>query len=185
MDIHTAIHQRRTIHTWQALPMQEEALAQAIEAAHMAPCHRQTWPWRFNIAGPKTREAIFELAVQLKKGDAPEISKTLRNNLIRKIKNPAVLIVVSMIQTEDDFMNRENYAAVSCAIQNLSLSLHANGYGSKWSTGKITRHSKVYKMMQIDENSEEIVGFIWAGVPDRVPSPPDRPLVTHFLRKLD
>ena len=33
--------------------MTELALLKALEASHMAPCHRFTWPWRFTIVGEK------------------------------------------------------------------------------------------------------------------------------------
>ena len=68
MDIQTALTTRRTIHYWQPLPIPPEALDKALQAAHMAPCHRYTWPWRFNKVGATSREKLFALAVELKKG---------------------------------------------------------------------------------------------------------------------
>ena len=185
MDTHTAMMTRRTVHYWKDLPIDEKALEQALLAAHMAPCHKYTWPWRFTRVGKQARQKIFDLTVKLKKGDKPELSERIRDQLIRKIQNPAELVVVSMIITENAFTHKENYAAVSCAIQNLSLSLHASGYGSKWSTGKVTRDVNTYSFLGIDNRIEEIVGFIWMGVPDIIPNPPERPDIEIVTRTID
>ena len=182
MDINTVLLTRRTIHSWKALPMPDEVLETALQAAHMAPCHRYTWPWRFTKVGPNARSLIFDLTANLKKGNHEVIPERMRQALIRKIQNPAALVVVSMVRCEDAFTERENYAAVSCAIQNLSLSLHASGFGSKWSTGKVTRHEKSYEILGIDQSVEEIVGFIWAGVPETVPAAPKRPDLSACVR---
>lgn len=185
MDTQTALLTRRTSHYWKAEAIPAEAVQLALEAAHMAPCHRYTWPWRFTLVGSQTRSSLFDLAVQLKKGTKETLPDRMYQTLVRKVRNPAELIVVSMTRCDDDFTHRENYAAVACAIQNLTLSLHASGYGSKWSTGKITRHVKTYKMLSLDSTQEEIVGFIWAGIPETAPSTPERPVLSTFVRKVD
>ena len=185
MNIDTALLTRRTIHYWKPLPVDNEAIERALQAAHMAPCHRYTWPWKFTRVGPKARAALFDLTVDLKRGDKAELSERVSKLLIRKIKNPAELIVVSLISCEDDFTHRENYAAASCAIQNMSLSLHASGYGSKWSTGKVTRHEQTYSVLEIDSEQEEIIGFIWIGVPESIPEAPERPDLSMHVRHVE
>nr|MBX2797003.1 hypothetical protein [Myxococcales bacterium] len=56
-----------------------------------------------------------------------------------------------------------------------SLSLHADGFHSKWSTGKVTTHPRTYEILRIDATQERIVGFVWIGhaavVPDAAPRP--------------
>ena len=85
MDIDTALLTRRTIHYWKALPISDVALDKALLAAHMAPCHRYTWPWRFNKVGSKARAALFELSVNLKKKGLQTLPERIHQNLIRKI----------------------------------------------------------------------------------------------------
>ena len=128
---------------------------------------------------------MFDLSVQLKKGKRAQLPASTLEVLKRKIQNPAALLVVSIIRHDDDFTNRENYAAACCAIQNMSLSLHASGYGSKWSTGKVTRHQQTYELLNIDETTEEIIGFIWAGVPENTPQAPERPNIESHIRNID
>ena len=185
MDTHTALTTRRTVHYWKPQQMPKEVLDKALGAAHLAPCHRYTWPWRFNKVGANARGKLFALAVQLKKGKREHLPASTLAVLKRKIQNPAELIVVSIVRNEDGFINRENYAAACCAIQNMSLSLHASGYGAKWSTGKVTRHHQTYEILNIDERTEEIIGFIWAGVPESTPKVPERPDINSHIRNIE
>ena len=67
-------------------------------------------------------------------------------------------------------------------IQNLSLSLIADGVGSKWSTGKITNDFNTYQIAGIDPTVEEIIGFIWVGYGD-IPSLISRPLTSSIYRE--
>ena len=185
MDINTALMTRRTIHYWQPLPISEEALQKSLEAAHMAPCHRYTWPWRFTRVGSEARKSIFDLTAELKKGNHDKLPERMKKALVRKIQNPAELIVVSMVRCDDSFTERENYAAVSCAIQNMALSLHGSGFGSKWSTGKVTRHPNTYALLDIDPKEEEIVGFVWVGVPEKIPDTPQRTNLDLHIRSVE
>ena len=180
MNIHDAMLTRRTAHLWKDETISEGVVERALEAAHMAPCHRYTWPWRFYRCGPQSRSNIFQLAVELKRKGGPELPDRMQEKMIKKVKNPAELIVVTLIHCEDDFTARENYAAASCAIQNMALSVHGDGYASKWSTGGITSNALTYDILNIDSQKEEIIGFIWMGVPEKIPSTPERtPLKDH------
>jgi hypothetical protein len=79
------------------------------------------------------------------------------------------LWVVSQILHDDPARQLEDYAAVSCAVQNLSLSLFADGVGSKWSTGPITTDAATYAASGVDPAVERIVGFVWIGHAREVP----------------
>jgi nitroreductase len=180
--VHDAILTRRTVHLWKDEPMHNDVVNRALESAHMAPCHRYTWPWRFYRCGAKSRAAVFSLSLELKRKGGPELPQRMIEKMIQKVKNPAELIVVTLIYCENDFTARENYAAASCAIQNMALSFHADGFASKWSTGGLTTHSKTYELLGIDSTKEEIIGFIWAGVPEKIPEAPDRtPIDDHII----
>ena len=62
----------------------------------------------------------------------------------------------------------ENYAAVCCAVQNLTLYLWQRGIGVKWTSGAITREPRLYQELGIDQQSERIVGYFWYGRPKLV-----------------
>ena len=182
MNTHDALRTRRTAHLWTDVPVPEDVIQRGLEAAHMAPCHRLTWPWRFTVPGPEARETLFTLGVQLKaaRRNVPA-DDAFREKFIAKLRNPA-LIVVSQVRVDDPMRFEEDYAACACAIQNLCLSAHADGFHSKWSTGGLTRHEATYATLCIDPKLERIIGFVWIGVPSKHPSPPNRPDMDSYIR---
>ena len=46
----------------------------------------------------------------------------------------------------------------------------------------MTRHEKTYEIMNINPDVEEIVGFVWAGVPESIPEPPTRLELNECVR---
>lgn len=180
MDVHQALQRRRTIHRYTPESIPDGVVDKALKAAIRAPNHKLTNPWRFTRVGPELREKLTELGIRLKarkKGkDRSEIDEDYEEYLKEKFANPAELVVVSQILDDDEFRRREDYAATACAIQNFCLSLWGDGVGSKWSTGSMTRHDDTYQWLDINPDEEEIVGFVWVGMPAEVPDPPRQPL---------
>ena len=141
----------------------------------MAPCHRLTWPWRFTIPGPVARKALYDIGVRLKEARKGEpASDALRARLVGKLLHPA-LIVVSQVLSDDQMRLQEDYAACACAIQNLTLSVMADGFYSKWSSGGLTRHDDTYRVLAVPQETERIIGFVWVGEPLSIPPVPERP----------
>lgn len=183
MDVQDALLGRRTAHGYQPnRPLPEGVLDAALSAAHHAPCHRHTWPWRFAVVGPDTRARLAEVAVAAKEAKRP-LSEEGRAGVRAGVTNPSALVVVSQVLAESAEVREEDYAATACAIQNLQLSLHGHGVASKWSTGGVTRHPDTYALLGIDPSRERIVGFVWAGYP-AAPFPEVRrpPLEAHVRR---
>ena len=71
---------------------------------------------------------------------------------------------------QDDQNEKEDYASVCCAIQNFSLYVSEAGLASKWATGPVTRDSRFYDLLNIDEEREFIVALIWYGYPKITPT---------------
>lgn len=180
--LQTTILERRTVHDYTLEPLPEGALERALECALRAPNHKLTNPWRFTRLGAKARATLTTLALDIK---CPERANPKRVETIRtKFTNPPELIVVSQLRNPDDpFRQKEDYAAVACAIQNMSLSLWSEGIGSKWSSGGVTQDARTYELAHIPDN-EEIVGFVWAGLAQKIPNPPRAPL-DAVLRETD
>ena len=182
MDAKTAIFERRTIHAFNSKKVDEKLIFDAINAANQAPCHKLTFPWRFYSISSSKRNEILKLAIDIKK------SQTLLNDnskkLIRnKFLNPSHLIVSSQILNKDKLIEKEDYAACSCAIQNLAISLASNEVSIKWSTGEIIRSKEIYNILNIDSESEEIIGFIWVGYGKKGPKI-SRPLINEIYKQL-
>ena len=182
MTIMEIIKTRRTVHLYEPGELRDDIIERLVEAGHYAPNHKLTWPWRFTLVGENGRAAIAARSVEIK-SEGRELTDTQIAKIRSKILDPGALIVVSQIRCENEFQSKEDYAAVSCAIQNISLAAHAEGLGTKWSTGGITRDSKTYEVCGIESGDEEIVGFLWLGKPKIVPSI-KRPDFERVLRRV-
>lgn len=180
MDLHDALRTRRTIQRFARGEVPRDTIERALAAAHLAPNHRHTWPWRFLVVGREMRAALAEVAVGLKTRPDEPLRDEVADAIREKVLAPAWLIVVRRVRHEDPVTEREDYAAIACAIQNLQLSLHGDGIGAKWGTGRLTKHEATYAHLGIDETVEEIEGFLWVGHPrDEHKTPARPPLDDH------
>ena len=184
MSIEAVIKNRRTIHNYSPSEIDHTLIKTGLELALLAPNHRFTFPWHFVIAGPETREKITSLALDLKLA-SPKSEGLSKEHVIRSVRekflNPAALVVFFCKKSGDDFQEKEDYASVACGIQNFTLYLAEQGYGSKWSTGKITRHQKVFDILGVEENEYESCGFIWVGKSEGSLPPRRRPELNELL----
>ncbi len=183
MEINQAIKQRRTIHIFSNRTVPKEIIERSIVAANQAPCHRKTFPWRFTSLGKNKRKLLFQLQLALNFGEK-SIDDISYKKIKDKILNPSHLLVATQVCTDNHVQKLEDYAACACSIQNLSLSLVADGVGYKWSTGKITTDPSTYQIAEIDPSEEEIIGFIWIGYGKETPSI-TRPLLSTIYRERD
>ncbi|WP_437192445.1 nitroreductase family protein [Planctomicrobium sp. SH527] len=172
-DLATLIRTRRTINDYRPEVPPQELVLQAIELARWAPNHKLTEPWRFHLIGKQTANEIVELSArQLEAEKGAEAAATRRS---KWSQIPGWLFVTCQASA-DPVRDRENYAAVSCAIQNLTLFLWQQGIGSKWSTGPILQHPAFNELLKIDPSTEKMVGMIWYGYPLTQPAGKRRPV---------
>lgn len=178
--------QRRTVHAYRPDAVPEVLLTRALEAALAAPCHRMTEPWRFVRVGKQTRQRLAEIAVRVKRETAVQpFTEAAAAKARAKVLDPPELLVVSRVRHRDPAIEREDYAAIACAIQNLSLALWAEGVGSKWSTGRVISEAETYATLGVNGDEQEIVAFVWIGMPaGDAPKPKRRRGVTDVLREL-
>lgn len=166
--IHQLLTTRRTVHDYEPAELGEGVLERALQAGLAAPNHRMTEPWRFVAVGPSAREELVEISIDLKaQKSGGELSESTRESVRRKMMDPAVLLVVCRVRHRDASVEREDYAAIACCVQNISLSLWAEGVGSKWSTGGVTTDARTYQLLGVDSVLQEIVGFVWIGAPGK------------------
>jgi len=158
---------RRTAYSFEKKPVSDSILQEALYAASQAPCHKHTNPWRFYILGKDIRKKLIptiEKLADLKsaKRGSSDLEKG-RHKAIQKIIDVPLLIAITSKRNElDSFREKEDYAATVCALHNLVLSLWDNEVSSQWSTGSITRDQETYRILSIDSQHEEIIGFIKA-----------------------
>ncbi|GIW73471.1 MAG: putative NAD(P)H nitroreductase YfhC [Planctomycetota bacterium] len=183
-DIHRVIMSRRTIHRFRPEPVPEHSIERALQAAVRAPNHKLTNPWRFLRLGAHSRERLAEIARRLQEQKLgapldPEQAARLRAKLL----GPPALLVCAQVRDPDPLRAEEDYAACACACYAFMLALWAEGIGSRWSTGALSRAPQTLELLGLEPERERIVALIWIGYPEAVPQTPRRPLA-ELVRRL-
>jgi nitroreductase len=181
MDVMEAIRSRRSIFKFKPSPVAKDVIEGIFEAAIWAPNHHLTEPWRFVVIGEETKEILAHRYSEIQeakagKGASEEARNALKKAGYNKFMSKPTIIAVVSLQDGDDVKNREDYAAVCCAMQNVALAAWAKGVGMQWSTGPITLEEPTFKLLGVDYASEYIIGFFYTGYPDEVLEPRRKPL---------
>jgi nitroreductase len=181
----TAIQNRRTIKEFRSDPIPEETLWRILDAARWAPNHRLTEPWRIAIIGMRSREALADaLASQTASSQDPAVVAKAKDNARRKVMTAPVLLAVTCCVATSPAQQVEDLAAVCTAIQNLQLAAWAEGIGTHWNTGRVTRLPETEALLELSERVEQLVGFVYLGYPAQIPEAPKRRPIEAFVRML-
>jgi nitroreductase len=68
-------------------------------------------------------------------------------------------------------------------VQNIQLAAWAEGIGMQWSTNALTKDPATYELLGIDRDREYIIGFLYIGYPDEMPTRQRKPL-SEVLRRV-
>ena len=174
IDLNEFIKSRRTIHNFISDKTPDKSIIKdAITTACWAPNHHLTEPWHYYFLGKETVSDICdlnkEMLIETKGIEAAE----------RKYKRWMEIpgwIVVTCLKSDDEMRYQEDYAACSCAIQNLMLVLWQKEIGTKWSTGPVIRDERFYDLVWVNKDMENILGIIWYGYPADIPQTTRKPL---------
>ena len=165
---------RRSINLFLQTPVPGELVTEAIEAATWAPNHHVTEPWHFYLLGKKAVDDCLDLVetiVTARKGD-PKAGAHKAKTWSEK---PGWLLITCR-KSDDELLQREDYAACCAATQNLMLYLWKAGVGTKWTTGDITRDRRFFDIVGMEPNEEFVVGLIWYGYPKLTPTQSRQPV---------
>ena len=186
MDIKELIYGRRTVHQYVDKQVPDTWIKEALELATYAPNHRKTWPWRFFWLGEHSRDRLVDIVLDLKiQKRSQGMSEVEKNALREKFKAPAHLILVGYIKSGDAVQEKEDFASLACALQNMALYFWEKGVGTKWGTGPIVADLRTYELVKKSEAEISIEGLFWVGIPAKVPSKVLRPAVTDFYEKFE
>ena len=189
MIVTEAIRSRRTIFRFKPDPISDDNLEEILSYGIWAPNHHLTEPWRFIVLGQNTKETLAQRYRQiqvdkaiLKNNELTEEQKQLIADAgYRKLMSKPTIVAISSLQEGEPQRQREDYAAVCCAIQNIQLAAWSIGVGIQWSTGPITLEPNTYQVLGMDSNNEYMVGFLYMGYPQVKPEP-KRKQFDCFLR---
>src|SRR5262249_45079660 len=153
-----------------------------VAAAVTAPDHQGLRPWRFILIASEARETLAELFLAAKARASPDASpEELQRERERAMRAPTLLAVVARLQRhEPRAEERDQYASVGAAIQNVLLTAHAMGYGAIMLSGRKTRDRELVSGLGLS-GQEELMGFICVGTTAGSPPRKKRPDVGEHL----
>lgn len=170
----TLVAARRSVFPKQFDPSRkvpDEIIEQVLINATWAPNHGQTEPWFFKIFTGKGLERFAELQSRLYEAHAG--SQFKKDKLEKMQTMPMVashIISIGMKRTlTKQIPEIEDVEAVSCAVQNIYLSVAAYGLGGYWTTGGITYFEQAKEHFGLGEQ-DRLLGFFYIGH-IAVPSP--------------
>jgi nitroreductase len=164
VSIYQALYGRRMAWKFKDEPVSREAIQRMLDVAVWAPNHRLTEPWRFFVLEKESslRRKAAELAYDfvLENTNVPGRALAARH----KVLDPPLVIYVYCVPGPSEETTRENYAAVSCAAQNISLAGVAEGLAVAWETGGPVRHPDLKETLGA-EPDWAMVAMLSIGVP--------------------
>jgi nitroreductase len=155
------------LHTRTAAPRLEEpapgdaALDQVLRAGLRAPDHGMLRPWRFLVVEGEARHKLGQLFVDALQPSSPEEAAKLRNSPLRA---PMIIVAVAAVKEHPKVPAIEQIESCAAAVQNMSVAIHALGFGAVWRTGAPAYNPRVKTALGLKE-SDAIVGYLYVGTP--------------------
>ncbi len=162
------IHDRQSIYpsSFTGETIDDSIVDKLLDNANKAPSHRHTEPWRFYVvsSNAKMRFAKFMQDCYYMQYNNNGFNPIKYEKIAKKIMATSHLVIISMHRDENESVPEwEEIAAVSCALQNLYLSVSAAGLGGYWSTpGYFIEEATLF--FNMSEN-ERCLGLFYLGVP--------------------
>jgi nitroreductase len=173
MQFAELVRSRRTVHDFADEPIPRAWLDEALALAVWAPNHKLTLPWAYYEFNSEQKTRWAEWAVEMKIAKKPLLAADENFRARERQKWLAIPHVFWLLQRvsagQDSQRHREDFAAVACAVQNITLALWQHGVASKWSTGKITTEPRLYELAGLSAADYENCGFLLIGYPAAVP----------------
>jgi nitroreductase len=166
ISMNLAIRNRRSVFVSQfdtTRKIPDEIITEILQNAHSAPTHKLTEPWRFTVFSGKGLDVLAEKQSTIYKQNAgPKFKENKYENLLKTPRLCSHIIAIGCKRSVGVIPEMEEIAAVSCAIQNIYLSLEAYGIGGYWSTGGITYMKQANELIGL-EPDDIFMGFFFLG----------------------
>lgn len=160
--VHHNIHQRQSVGQLLEPAPSAEQLEKAFQAALTAPDHHRLKPTRFVVISADQRKMFGELLsdalADLGETDAVALER-VKNHPARA---PLLVLALTQFQPHAKVPHFEQVLSTGAAIQNLLLSLQAQGFSSIWRSGAMVE-SKLLKQSFGLAEDDLIAGIIYIG----------------------
>lgn len=157
--------------------LEDAIIQQCLEAAHWAPTHGRTEPWRFFVySGEQLVKFCNDHAEMYKSSVTAETFMVSKYDSLKNMPQTVSHLVVTAMErtplTKIPFL--EEYAAVSAAVQNILLMAHSMDVAAIWSTGGMALKPEMKTYLGLQQQEDEVVAFIYMGRTDKTDFPASR-----------
>lgn len=179
------IENRRSIfpasYTQQEIP--KAVIEQILASANYAPTHKLTQPWRFVVIKGEAKNKLGITLGEIYKEIIPT-EKFLQKKLdsIPLKVNQANCIIAINVQFSGKIPEWEEIAAVSCAVQNMSLIAETLSVGAYWSSPPLI--VGLGDFLQLAEN-ERCLGLFYMGYHNEEPRAANRTSIADKVKWME
>lgn len=181
------IHGRQTVLPKRlGAPGPDAAQTQAIvEAAASAPDHHELLPWRFVMVPEQARARLADaFAAALTQRDAQAGAAQIAQAREKAYRAPLLLLAVVRLRDQDaEIEPHERIVSAGCAIQNMLLMAHAQGFGAALTSGKALASAPLRALFGLHADEQALcfvnVGTVIKARPARL-----RPPAARYLGSL-
>ena len=140
----------------------EEEIRTILDAAHFAPTHKRTEPWRFKVLfSEESRKGLSEFLATTYKNTATKFSELKFRKISEKPLQSVCVIAICMQRDPTASVPEwEEIAATAMAVQNMWLTAHELKIGAYWSSPALKDHLQEH--IHIPEG-EKCLGFFYMG----------------------
>lgn len=202
MDFFNVINTRKTIRKYKENHPPIEDIKRIIDAARLAPSATNTQNWKFiAVYDNKTKQELYEALIKKydeitswKESEPYKNKITFMKSYSEFFVNAPVVIVAVELKKES-YMNDlfkekglseeefhqlrpdSSLLSMGAAIENMSLTAHALGYGTCWMCAPLVANYEYKKILNISK-ADRIVTFLTVGTPtdSTTPKPPKKTL---------
>lgn len=184
MDIFECITTRRSVPLVTQDKVSKVSIEKILEAGTYAPNHFRTNPWRFFVLTGDARAKlgkVFEEVTKLKVDNPghPDSIAKIEKAKKNPLRAPLIIAVGVEPSKKKNVIEKEEYAAVASAIQNMLLAAHSLGLGAIWRTGNLCYEERVNDFFGLSDKGE-LMAFLYIGVPKKVPPKVKKPNIEDF-----
>lgn len=173
IEIERIIHSRISAMTIDRdKPVDIDIIVRLTQAAQAAPNHRKTRPLRIAVIQDDARARFGEAVADTMRDNGDEAVKVEKTRT--KYLRAPVVLVVAAAQGKSDLETEENRYAVAAGIQNMLLLIESLGMTALWSTPAKGTNDTMTSFCDF-ENTDHVVGIIYAGWGTREPVTHERP----------
>jgi nitroreductase len=144
--LYEGLKERRSINLPDLVPeaIDPACVQQMLEAAHWAPSHGHTEPWRFMVFTGPAREKLGDIFARVYQRVTPAEhfdATVMAFNRERVLRAPVWISIGMQPDPVKCLPEWEEVSAVAMAVHNMQLMACSLGLGSQWLSGATNRHA--------------------------------------------